>query len=266
MKIICLKGGLGNQIFEYCRYRGLTEKKKEKVFLFYEKKKLKQHNFHMISDCFDVSLPKTPFYINYIVFGIKLLRAFHLFPRLYDDIRDDCLLIDDYCQDIQFIHNAQQYLKFRDFSLSHHHQTCLEQIQSSSFPVSVHIRRGDYLNKDNLESFGICSVDYYMTSIQTVKESHPDASFFFFSDDMEWVKQNILIPQAVYITNHDAPDYIDLFLMTKCKAHIIANSTFSYWGSKLVDKENHLCIYPSKWFANPEWNIPDIFPDYWTSI
>lgn len=266
MKILCIKGGLGNQLFEYCRYLSILEKKKEKVFLFFDYRQLKQHKYYMITDCFDIKLPKPPFYIDLLVYGIKLFRTIHLFPELYDDERTDCILIDDYCQDKKYLTNTQQFIKFRQLDLSNYDKECLAMIQASSFPVSVHIRRGDYLQNDNLENIGLCSISYYKSSIQAIKEQHPETTFFFFSDDIEWTKQNLPTSNAVYITRQETPDYVDLYLMTKCKSHIIANSTFSYWGSKLADNDDHLCYYPAKWFINPEWNTPDIFPKHWISI
>lgn len=266
MKILCIKGGLGNQLFEYCRYRSLLEEKRERIFLFFDYRQLKQHHNLLITDCFDIQLPQPPFYINLLVFGIKLFRTIHLFPKLYDDEQSDCLLIDDYCQDKKYLTNVQQHLQFRNLELTEYYKDCLAQIQSSEFPVSVHVRRGDYLQKDNLASFGLCSLSYYESAIQAIVERHPEATFFFFSDDIEWTKQHLPSPHAVYITNQDAPDYIDLYLMTKCKSHIIANSTFSYWGSRLADHDDHLCYYPARWFVNPEWQSPDIFPSHWISI
>ena len=62
------------------------------------------------------------------------------------------------------------------------------------------------------------------------------------------------------------PDYIDLFLMTRCQGHIIANSTFSYWGAMLANDEDATNIYPHRWFANTEWTVPDIFPENWISL
>ena len=266
MKIICIKGGLGNQLFEYCRYRYLLDKNRERVFLFFDRRMLKQHNNYMITDCFNIRMPKPPIYINMLVYGIKLLRTIHLFPKLYDDERPDCILIDDYCQNTKYLTNTTRHLTFQPLHLTDDYQECLTKIQSSVFPVSVHVRRGDYLQKDNLENFGLCSLSYYKSAIQAITEQHPEASLFFFSDDIEWTRQNFNIPNAIYITRQDTPDYHDLYLMTKCKSHIIANSTFSYWGALLADHANHLCYYPLKWFINPEWNTPDIFPKHWIGI
>lgn len=94
----------------------------------------------------------------------------------------------------------------------------------------------------------------------------PNATYFIFSDDIKWCKENLSFAKTVYIElPTDTPDYISLYLMTKCKGHIIANSTFSFWGAFLT-KEERICIYPKKWFANKNWDIPKIFPKKWLSL
>ena len=84
MKIICLKGGLGNQMFEYCRYKMLKDKG-EKVFIYYDKRRLKQHKNILISDVFNIDMPKDYLWVKMVVWYIKLLRTFHIAPSLYDD-------------------------------------------------------------------------------------------------------------------------------------------------------------------------------------
>lgn len=267
MKIISLKGGLGNQIFEYCRYRYLKETTNESVFLYYDSRRLKQHAGTLISDCFNISLPKSSICTDVAVAVLKILRSMRLFPTLYDDTRDDCVLIDDYCQDRRFIGNARQWLPFRDFRLHERSRQVMAMIDAEEYPVAVHVRRGDYLIKQNLSDFGLCSESYYHSATDHIISKHPSARFFLFSDDMQWVKENLRIGNAVYVEKAaEEPDFIDLFLMTRCRGHIIANSTFSFWGAMLADNNDAINIYPRQWFANPAWTVPDIFPSNWLSL
>ena len=267
MKIISLKGGLGNQIFEYCRYRYLKENTDESIYLYYDSRRLKQHGGTLLDECFDITLPKHTIGIDLCVAMLKLLRQMRLFPRLYDDTRNDCVLIDDYCQDRRFIDKASAWLRFRDFHLHEKSQQVLAMIEAEPYPVAIHVRRGDYLIEQNLSDFGLCSADYYRSAIDHILEKHPSARFFMFSDDMAWVRQNLPVENAVYVEKDSGePDYIDLFLMTRCQGHIIANSTFSYWGAMLANDEDATNIYPRRWFANTEWTVPDIFPDGWICL
>ncbi len=266
MKIVCLKGGLGNQMFEYCRYKMLQDKSNRNVFLFYNNRQLKQHQHFLLSNCFNVKLPHCPIWVSAVTYLLMLFRQLHILSHLYDDERDDCILIDDFSQDKKFIQNAKSLLSFRptvsDESIQY--QTL---IRNSYFPVAIHIRRGDYLQADNLKDFGLCSCEYYQQAVSKITELHPNAQFFLFSDDIEWTQQHITPPNAVYVEHRESiHDYIDLYLMTLCKGHIIANSTFSFWGSFLADHAEHLCIYPKRWYANPHWTAPDIFPSHWIAL
>ena len=75
MKIVCLKGGLGNQMFEYCRFRDLMESGHDEVYLFYDHRRLKQHNGLRLSDCFELELPSCPWGVKLVVWGLKICRA-----------------------------------------------------------------------------------------------------------------------------------------------------------------------------------------------
>ena len=85
MKIVCLKGGLGNQMFEYCRFRDLMESGHDEVYLFYDHRRLKQHNGLRLSDCFELELPSCPWGVKLVVWGLKICRAVGVLKRLYDD-------------------------------------------------------------------------------------------------------------------------------------------------------------------------------------
>lgn len=266
MKIVCLKGGLGNQMFEYCRYRMLLAKGDQKVYVFYNSRQLKQHQNLLISDCFNVELPHCPIFVSAITYLLMLLRQRHILSRLYNDERDDCLLIDDYSQDKKYIANAKNLFSFRS-TVSNESIQYQTLIKKAVFPIAIHVRRGDYMLAENLKDFGVCGNEYYQQAVSKATTLHPEAQFFLFSDDIEWTKQHLTIKNAVYVEHReDIHDYVDLYLMTLCKAHIIANSTFSFWGSMLADHADHLCIYPKHWYANPEWTVPNIFPSHWIAL
>ena len=195
MKIVCLKGGLGNQMFEYCRFRDLMESGNDKVYLFYDRRRLKQHNGLRLSDCFELELPSCSWGIKLVVWGLKICRAVGVLKRLYDDEKPEAVLIDDYSQHRRFIPNARRYFFFRQF-LAELQSGFVQMIRAVDYPVSVHVRRGDYLHPSN-SIFGLCGVDYFQQAIAYVRKKRPDARFFFFSDDMEWVRENLWMEDAV---------------------------------------------------------------------
>ena len=90
-------------------------------------------------------------------------------------------------------------------------------------------------------------------------------SYYIFSDDIAWVKENLPLQNAVYIDwNTDEDSWQDMMLMSHCKHHIICNSTFSWWGAWLNPRENKTVIMPERWFRHCE--TPDICPDKWIKV
>ena len=113
--------------------------------------------------------------------------------------------------------------------------------------VSVHVRRGDYLNPENVTMFGnICTDAYYQNAIDFVKRVIPDAHFYFFSDDVSYVKKRFPGEDYTIVDiNHGRDSFYDMWLMSNCKHNICANSTFSFWGARLNPNENKIMIRPT---------------------
>lgn len=113
--------------------------------------------------------------------------------------------------------------------------------------VSVHVRRGDYLNPENVTMFGnICTDAYYQNAIDFVKSILPDAHFYFFSDDVSHVKKRFSGDDYTIVDiNHGRDSFYDMWLMSNCKHNICANSTFSFWGARLNPNENKIMIRPT---------------------
>lgn len=266
MKIVTIKGGLGNQLFEYCRYRQLLDAG-HRTHLYYYRRQLKQHHGLLVSDCFDVSLPPQPLWMAPCVALIKLCRLLRIFPRLWDDSQPDCLYIDDYSQHARFITQARDVLRFRQFSLNNYHSRLFADISQSQCAIAVHVRRGDYLLPANVDNFGVCPPSYYQQAAQWCLGQQPEARLYVFSDDIAWARQQLHLPQAVFVEPQpDAPDHIELFLMSQCHGHIIANSTFSFWAAYLSPHQSSLQVYPRQWFKNPAWDKPDFLPAHWKAM
>lgn len=118
--------------------------------------------------------------------------------------------------------------------------------------VSIHLRRGDYLDKINQAMFGgICTDEYYESAVKYILENVDKPRFYIFSDDTEYaLKFSMSLQSRGYVAevidiNHGDESFYDIFLMSKCKHHITANSTFSFWGARLSD-EDGIKIRPSK--------------------
>lgn len=130
--------------------------------------------------------------------------------------------------------------------------------------VSVHIRRGDYLEGTNRALYGgICTKDYYEAAIAFLKEKYPAARFFFFSDDIPYVEEHYREEAYEIIDwNHGRDSFYDMMLMNHCKHNICANSTFSFWGARLNPYASKVMIRPSL-HRNNQVCIPEQMKEYW---
>jgi len=141
---------------------------------------------------------------------------------------------------------------------------------TSGESVSIHIRRGDYANeKKTNEIHGLIPIDYYKTAIDLISNRIKSPSFYIFSDDISWVKENLPNTQEMYFIDHTDGEtaYEDLYMMSLCKHNIIANSGFSYWAAWLNSNEEKLVISPKQWFADNKLNDRfKLIPEGWLKI
>jgi len=179
--------------------------------------------------------------------------------------------IDGYWQSEKYFKNYANIIR-QDFMytmpLSDKNQPIKKLIMSCN-SVSVHIRRGDYIANSQANKFhGVCSLDYYKKASQLIAQKLDTPVFFIFSDDISWCKSNLNLDFPTFFIETATPSspYEDMHLMSLCSHHIIANSTFSWWGAWLNPNTNKLVIAPKQWFANPKIKNPDILPDNWLSI
>ena len=134
--------------------------------------------------------------------------------------------------------------------------------------VSLHVRRADYVSSaKNNSMYGVCSLDYYQAAIAYISERVINPQFFIFSDDMAWVKDHLNVGMTCQYIEHNqgSESYIDMRLMSLCRHHIIANSSFSWWGAWLSANPEKIVVRPKKWFVNDN-NIVDLIPFDWKSV
>jgi hypothetical protein len=140
--------------------------------------------------------------------------------------------------------------------------------QMSASAVSVHVRRGDYITNANAAAFhGTCSPEWYARAMNHMAENVKDPRFFVFSDDPEWSRANLpSFPQMVFIDPQpDGREFEDIHLMSHCRHHIIANSSFSWWGAWLNPSPDKKVIAPERWFL-AEADLTDRVPASWTRM
>jgi len=125
--------------------------------------------------------------------------------------------------------------------------------------LSIHVRRSEYLKLSHIHP--TVSLEYIKQSLNIIGDY---STVFIFSDDHEFVSQNLNFPNSIYV--NESEDYMELWLMSMCKNNIMSNSTFSWWGSFLNKNTNKKIVAPSIWFGPAGPNPKDIYEPYWTLI
>ena len=134
---------------------------------------------------------------------------------------------------------------------------------AASIAVAVHVRRGDYVTDPGARDFlGTLPLDYYSSAAELVRRRAPDAHFFVFSDDPDWCRAHLRLGgPTTFVDHNEGRGALDLRLMTLCRHHVIANSSFSWWGAWLARPEGQIVVAPRRWGAASD--AGDVVPDRW---
>lgn len=140
-------------------------------------------------------------------------------------------------------------------------------IHAAPVPVSVHFRLGDYVSLPAAAKFhGTCSTEYYRTAIERLAHRLGRTDLFVFSDDPRWVRDNAGLPDGSTIIDCDrSTPAQDIWLMSLCRHHVLANSSFSWWGAWLGLSEG-ITVAPSRWFLDANESYAHIVPSRWEKI
>jgi len=144
----------------------------------------------------------------------------------------------------------------------------LLELARSAHSVGLHVRRGDFVSlSDAAQVHGLCSIDYYRRAIQLVGERCPQCRFLVFSDDPQWARAELpLDPSALFVTGNEQQPEQDLALMSACKHHVIANSSFSWWAAWLGYSAGQIVVAPSPWYASSKLDTRDLAVARWHYI
>lgn len=266
MKVIWFNGNFGNQIF-YCAYKDYLKEKypDEKVYAFIDAKCPPIR----VEERTNLKMPdKSPVVsvISFFVFkilGVLFRRIpLKLVPKWYCGkgmIKDNATFIGHSLQECFYYEG--KYSGWLDIKEPEHPVTDYlkwRQLIKSGNSVCIHLRRGDYISPGS-SYVDLSSTDYYQKAMEYAKTLLSDVKFFFFSDDLDFVKSKFTGDNVYYVDcNKGSNGYLDIKLMSLAKVNIMANSTFSYWAS-YINNENKTVIYPKSWFC--QWTgreSPDI--------
>jgi hypothetical protein len=279
--IVKLKGGLGNQLFQYAigkfvslkfempLYFDLSSFNSDKLRTFslnvfasefgiYEPKMEKKHWYNLLINAFY----KTP--------TLLVEENFKFDPTVFERIKSDTML-DGYWQSEKYFESIRASI-LNEITIQSNSEAYLsfhKQIISANNAIFIHVRRGDYIsNPETLKFHGVKGLDYYKTALTKLRSSFNTSSIFIFSDDIEYVKNNFTWIGDYAIIDGNLKDYEELMLMSECKHAIIANSSFSWWGAWLIKNPNKLVIAPERWFEDEAMHkqSQDIIPASWMKI
>jgi hypothetical protein len=180
------------------------------------------------------------------------------------------LYLDGYFQNPAYFDNIRNVLlaEFKFPGVPHNLNYLVSKIMECKNAVSIHVRRGDYLKPIINSVHGILSSAYYKNATDHIKLKIADPVYFIFSDDAEWCTINLpfINDEKHIISQHD--DWIDMYLMSLCKHHIVANSSFSWWGAWLSQNSDGIVLAPGSWYADKEVNerFKRIIPGSWIRL
>lgn len=281
-------GGLGNQMFQYAAAKALSIKKNTPLLLDissfnsytlhqgFELNALFSGEFSIArdSDVRQVLGWQSPQTIRNILHrpqfawlrkdSLAIEPSFQYWEDL-DDSPDDSYMTG-YWQSERYFEKAKETIR-KEFNfktpLSAENSEIADRIQKTD-AVSLHVRRGDYLNNS---AYASCSINYYQSAIKHLLKYVKTPTFYVFSDDIDWVKRNLTLDQPHFYIEHNkgVESYNDMRLMSLCKHNIIANSSFSWWGAWLNANTDKIVVAPKRWFTN-DTDLKDLFPSSWVIL
>jgi glycosyl transferase family 11 len=291
--LVKLQGGLGNQMFQYAFGLSLSQKLNSRLYFdlcFYN-----ETDNHLTKRSYGLNVfPATvkiaddklrnrflrPTFVRKIInklgAGVSLIYRENTlkFNKQIFNIKTPVYLEGFWQSERYFDFNETLIRKCFTFNapLNQESEKLTVQLAGQVNTVSVHVRRGDYVtSKTTNELHGVCSVNYYLKAITMVAQRIGSAHFYFFSDDIQWVSENLLPKIDNYtLVQHNTGDesWQDMALMSKCKHHIIANSSFSWWGAWLNPDKEKIVIAPKNWFSKKTsyFDDRDLVPWNWMRI
>ena len=277
MIIIKIKGGLGNQLFQYAAGRAVAIHHKSPlkldltIFKTYELHKYLLDQFAIQADMATENEISELKGANDLLFsalrkaGIVKRKSYFKEKRSsYFDasvFKNDDVYLDGYWQNELYFSGIRELL-LRELatisSMSDVGCAYLECIKKSN-SVSLHVRRGNYLN---LKNVNVLDVDYYMRAVDFLRKGVEKPTFYIFSDDLEWCKNNLGFLDNCIFVDSTKTEIDDLKLMSFCQHNIIANSSFSWWGAWLNQNSKKTVIAPKDWLLNDPGSSNVILSDW----
>lgn len=288
MVIVRIKGGLGNQMFQYALGRRLaldwqdelkvdltwpstvkmSNIKKGDVLRFLEMDKF---NVVLNQATKEEIISATPSFIFRIIDKIRGRLSKNHFYRFYPGLlkKKKNFLLDGYFQSYKYFDSIRDTL-LKDFVLKNGYskegQEIKKEIEQTAQSVAIHVRRGEFVTTHKNYN-GLCSLAYYEQAVDVMNKKYPNAKLFIFSDGIEWTKENFKFNNPmIFVSRPGLSSAEEILLMSLCKHQITANSTFSWWGAWLNKNPNKIVVTPKVVLAAADIKTDDLLPSDWIKI
>lgn len=293
MIIVKITGGLGNQLFQYAAGKRLASARNTELRLDttgFETYKLHEYSLnHFKISAIEASkaeieeiglssqeglLTKFRKRLGYGLprqEGIKYIKddesSFN--PSILN--LPDNVYLDGYWQSEKYFEDKEDLIR-KEYvlkaPLSKESENMSKEILDSD-AVAIHLRRTDYItNQKNQSVYENLGLDYYHKALGELTKKVAKPRLFIFSDDIGWVRENFQpsFDIAYMDFNGVERNYEDLYLMSLCKHHIIANSSFSWWGAWLSQSQDKLVFAPKRWYKDRPMDIDNRYPEGWVAV
>ncbi len=262
MVVVNIQGQLGNQMFGFALYRQLIKMGKEVYVDFSHEPLIDFFGFQYDVIDKEIALEYLRDRENRNIIKRWEYRIFPKRCRCYEEkatgvfdkkvLRLDDVYLNGYWQSEKYFADVkeevrQMYRFPKQFTV--YQKKILEEIKSKQ-SVSMHIRRGDYL--EHQELYGTITMEYYMRAMKYIQERKENVCFYIFTNDIPWAMKNFQGENIFIIEDSGVPatDNLDMALMAACKDNIVANSSFSWWGAWLNLNPEKIVIAPKQWEVN----------------
>jgi hypothetical protein len=265
MKMLTVKfmGRLGNQMFEYAFAKAQAKRLGVELALDVSLYR-EDHPFQLLqwqgvterivpkqkTTFREEGMPYNPELVSKIKDG-DVISGYWQTPKYFNEIKDE----------LRQIFVPKWPISKRAFDWSN------RILDAGTGSVAVHIRRGDYLSEQHSAFHGVLPFSYYQEAAKLMPKMN---EMFIFSEDLtdpfvqsfEGYKNIHIVPPGE-VNKEEAED---IWLQTLCQQHIVANSTFSFWGAWLADSPNQVVVAPKQWFQSTEVDYRDLLPEAWIKI
>ena len=273
-----MTGGLGNQMFIYAMYLNMRRRFPNTRIDLSDMVHYKVHNGYEMHRVF--KLPEDEFCINQ---KVKKVVEFLFFKTILER-KQNLDTLEAYRRSYAWplvyfkgFYQSERYFAdvadevrsafaFHPELASERTQALAEKIKADALSVSLHVRRGDYLQPSVWRNTGgVCCLPYYKRAIAEMRRRVDGLHFYVFSDDPEWCRAHLpLDDTAVFVDwNKKTDSWQDMMLMSLCRHNIICNSTFSWWGAWLNGNPEKTVLAPDRWsllYPTPYLNCPSWIP------